>query len=388
MRILHVVPSYFPATRYGGPIYSVHGLCKSLANRGHDVHVFTTNVDGASDTDVPLYTSVDFDGVKIWFFPSRYLRRIFWAPAMSHELRKMVSTFDILHLHSIFLWPTWAAARTARMVGVPYAISPRGMLVRDLIHRKSWIVKSLWIHLIEKNNIEKAAVVHCTSNVEATECQAFNFDLPHVTVVPNGIDIPQVTTTIARVRPKISHVIKQQPLVLFLGRINWKKGLDRVIPALSHIPDAYLAIAGNDEDGYTRQVLKMARQSDVANRISILGAVGNLEKTILYKNAKVFVLPSYSENFGNTVLEALAYKCPVVVTPEVGISREIETADAGMIVDGEPKSIADAVNKLLITDDLRTSMVCAGVRLIQEKFRWESVSQQMELVYSNIVTQA
>ena len=77
MRILHVVPTYIPAYRYGGPIYSVHGLCKVLAAHGHDIHVFTTNVDGPNDSDVPLGTPVDMDGVKVWYFPSKHLRRLY-----------------------------------------------------------------------------------------------------------------------------------------------------------------------------------------------------------------------------------------------------------------------------------------------------------------------
>ncbi|MEZ5582503.1 MAG: glycosyltransferase [Candidatus Competibacteraceae bacterium] len=140
MRLLHVVPTYLPATRYGGPIYSVHGLCKALAARGHEVHVFTTNVDGPGDSDVPLTKPVRRDGVSIWYFPSRQLRRLYWSPPMAKALRKLMPGFDLVHLHSIFLWPTWMAARCARHCNVPYILAPRGMLVKELIQRKSsWI---------------------------------------------------------------------------------------------------------------------------------------------------------------------------------------------------------------------------------------------------------
>src|SRR5689334_8622158 len=133
MKILHVVPSYFPAVRYGGPIHSVHGLCKALAARGHEVEVFTTNVDGPVDTDVPLAAPVAMDGVKVWYFPAPALRRLYWSPAMAKALRERISSFDVAHLHSVFLWPTWAAARIARRGNVPYVLAPRGMLVRELI---------------------------------------------------------------------------------------------------------------------------------------------------------------------------------------------------------------------------------------------------------------
>src|SRR6185295_8900770 len=122
MRLLHVVPTYFPAVRYGGPIHSVHGLCAALSARGNDVHVFTTNVDGAGDSNVPLGRPVTMNGVKVWYFPSSRFRRLYWSPPMRRALDAEVRGFDIVHLHSVFLWPTWAAARMARRAGVPYVL--------------------------------------------------------------------------------------------------------------------------------------------------------------------------------------------------------------------------------------------------------------------------
>src|SRR5438874_10292208 len=147
VRILHVVPTYLPATRYGGPIYAVHGLCRALAARGHEVDVVTTNVDGAGVSDVPLGRAVDVDGVRVTYFASPF-SRLYWSPSMRFD----ASRYDVVHLHSVYLWPTWAAARVARRAGVPYIISPRGMLVRELIARKSRLVKSAWLRMVERRN--------------------------------------------------------------------------------------------------------------------------------------------------------------------------------------------------------------------------------------------
>src|SRR5579862_4440950 len=133
MRVLHVVPTYLPAVRYGGPIYSVHALCRALADRGHDVHVYTTNVDGPGVSGVPLSDPVLREGVKIRYFPCGLGRRVYRSPAMGRALAANASKFDVLHLHSVYLWPTLAAARAARGANVPYVLAPRGMLVRDLI---------------------------------------------------------------------------------------------------------------------------------------------------------------------------------------------------------------------------------------------------------------
>ena len=120
MKILHVVASYLPATRYGGTIASVHGLCRALAARGHDVQVFTTSVDGAADSDVPHGEPVSIDGVKVWYFRSTALRRIYYAPDLRERLRAHVASFDVVHSHAIYLWPLWIAGREASRAGVPH----------------------------------------------------------------------------------------------------------------------------------------------------------------------------------------------------------------------------------------------------------------------------
>src|SRR5665213_796124 len=131
MRILHVVPTYLPAVRYGGPIVSVHGLCRALVARGHEIAVVTTNVNGPENSAVPIGVPVYLNGVKISYFSSMFLRRLYWSPSMANALKRDIGNFDVVHLHSVFLWPTWVAARFARKANVPYLISPRGMLVKE-----------------------------------------------------------------------------------------------------------------------------------------------------------------------------------------------------------------------------------------------------------------
>ena len=172
MRILHVVPSYIPAWRYGGPIHSVHGLCKALAARGHEVDVATTNVDGDGDSDVPLERPVALDGVRVHYFPSRRLRRLYYSPRMRAFLQREVPRYDLVHTHSVFLWPTSAAASVARAASKPYVLSPRGMLVRDLIERRSGWLKRAWISAFERRNVKEAAAIHVTSASEGADLLA------------------------------------------------------------------------------------------------------------------------------------------------------------------------------------------------------------------------
>ena len=167
MRILHVSPTYLPSTRYGGPIYSVHGLCAALVQRGHEVEVYTTNVDGETVSPVPAGVPVEMDGVKVTYFPTGLGRRLYRSPSMAVTLRRSLSHFHVVHLHSVFLWPTTVGAAAARRIGLPYILSPRGMLVPELIQRKSRLIKKAWIELFERRNLARAAAVHVTSELEA-----------------------------------------------------------------------------------------------------------------------------------------------------------------------------------------------------------------------------
>ena len=128
MHCLHVVPTYWPAVRYGGTVTAVRGMCNALAQRGHEVTVLTTNADGSDILNVPVDRAVCVDGVKVRYFPLA-LYRPCYSVAMSRALDGYVRSADVVHLHSVFLWPTWAGARAARRAGLPYVVSPRGMLV-------------------------------------------------------------------------------------------------------------------------------------------------------------------------------------------------------------------------------------------------------------------
>lgn len=383
MRLLHVVASYLPAVRYGGTIVSVHGLCKALAARGHDVHVFTTSVDGPRDSAVPYGEPVTIDRVSVWYFRSRYLRRLYWSPPLGAALTARVREFDLVHTHAVFLWPLWAATRAARRAGVPYVVSPRGMLEQELIQAKTTVLKRLWIASIERKNLEHAAAIHVTSAREADELARFGFALPAVREVPNGIE-PEPLKAGAPAGPAIASIAGAGPFLLFLGRLNWKKGLDRLIAALPHAPGVRVVFAGHDEEGYRAVLEKQAARLGVADRIVFAGAMFGDDKTALLNAAEALVLPSYSENFGNVVLEAMATGRPVIVTPEVGLAGVVERTGAGLVTEGTPMTLASAITKLMSEPSLRREMGERG-RTAASDFTWPAIAGQMEAVYQSIL---
>ena len=397
MRLLHVVPTYLPAWRHGGPVLAVHGLCRALAARGHQVTVFTTDVHGAGALAVPLATPVEVDGVTVWYFPVTVPRRLYRSPAMRAALAVRLPAlgegtptrhqagFDLVHLHSVFLWPTAAAARAAERAGVPYLVAPRGMLVGDLLRLRGRLRKRLWIRLVERRTLGRAAALHATSELEAEEAASLGLPMAPVHVVPNGVDVePWDGTREADLAPAVRAALSRRPLLLFLGRLSWKKGLDRLLLALAQVPGATLAIAGNDEEGYRARLDRLAADAQVADHVVHLGPVHGADKIALLHLADALVLPSYSENFGNVVLEAMAAGLAVAVTPEVGLAGVVRAAGAGVVADGDPPRFAAALRALLADSAARQAMGRRGMTAARS-FSWDAIAARMEEVYDEVL---
>lgn len=381
LRLLQVIPSYYPAVRYGGPIRSVHALCAALVRRGHQVSVYTTNIDGDDNLDVPLGSPVDMDGVLVHYFPVGAIRRLCRSPALGRQLRRTVANYDLVHLHSVFLWPTYSAARAAHRARVPYIISPRGMLVRDVIRAKSRFAKSAWIELVERRSLSQAARVHVTADIEGFEARALGLRLPETFCVPNGVSWPNGHPTLSA--GPFSHI--PRPYALFLSRVNRKKGLDRLISAWKWVPQLELIIAGNDDEGILPELKALAQSEGVAARLTFLGAVSDEHKWALYENAEMFILPSYSENFGNVVAEAMAMACPVVITPDVGLAKLVREVGCGIITPGEPRVLAQAITELKKNELQRKRLGALGRRAAIERLSWAGVAAQMETEYHRIL---
>jgi glycosyltransferase involved in cell wall biosynthesis len=385
LRILQVVPTYLPATRYGGPIYSVHGLARGLVELGHEVHVFTTNVDGAGESDVPLYRPVDIDGVNVWYFPATWPRRSYRSPALGKALIKMVPRFAIVHLHSVFLWPTWAAAVACRKAGVPYLLSPRGMMVKELVRLKSRFAKTAWIKLIERSNLEHASAIHVTADIEAREIESFGFALPPLVSIPNGVDPPPLAAA-QGTSPEVRTLSAQRPLILYLGRINWKKNLIELVRSMRDIPQGHLGIVGYEEDGHGTAVASLAASLGLADRVTVLARpILGTDKEALLAACDLFVLPSLSENFGNAALEASIRGKPIVVSEGAGVATLIEEHHCGLICQPNAKALAHSITLLLRDPDSAKSMGERGRTAAISCYSWSAVARRMSAAYESAI---
>ena len=380
MKVLQVVPTYFPAVRYGGPIRSVHGLSRALVARGHEVHVYTTNMDGPGDLDVPTSTAVDVDGVHVHYFPVPAARRLAWSPELRRALRESVRSYDVVHLQSVFLLPTLFGARAAAAAGVPYVVSPRGMLMRAALAGRSTFVKRAWIAAFERRSFREAAAVHVTAALEAEELDDLRPRSGRVAVISNGLEWPEEPSPFEA--GPFSGI--PRPYALFLSRISWKKGLDRLVRAWCRVPALHLVIAGNDDEGYEGTVRELVDECGLGARVSFVGAASDEHKWALYREAQVFVLPSYAENFGNVVVEAMAMGCPVITSDAVGACSIVADAGAGLVVSGEPQTIADAVNQLTTDPVRRRSMGEQGTKYVRDHLGWSAIAREMEQLYTAV----
>lgn len=385
MKVLQVLPYYHPAHRYGGPVVSVHGLSRHLVKLGVKVTVFTTNLDGPQDLDVPLEREVWLDGVRVFYFPVRPPRFYVRAPLLAASLSQRVSEFDLVHIHGLYLYPTMVASRICRKRGVPYIIAPRGMLDPGAIRMRSRVRKRLYLWLIEKRNVDSAAALHFTSAKERMLAQTLGLRTCCF-VVPNGLDLASLAD---RGGLTGETNIRSSSTVLFLGRIDPKKGLDLLVPAFAQaaaaVPEARLVLAGPDNSGYMKVVEKMIARHGLQPSVSYVGMLLGEEKLEALRSAAVLVLPSYSESFGMAVIEALACGTPVIISDQVNIHEEIASADAGLVTPCEPEALARAILFLLRNPDTAETMGQNGRALIEEKHSWDHIARAMLDVYRQVL---
>lgn len=376
LKVLHVVPTYFPAERYGGPIHSVHGLCAALARAGHVVDVCTTSVDGNTRLSVPEGPPVDVDGVQVRYFRSRF-DRLYWSPAMSSYLRAHVAEYDIVHLHSVYLWPTTSAAYWARRRRVPYVLAPRGMLVPELIRARSAWLKRAWITVFERRNLNRAARVHLTSQQEELDLARCAITQARTMVLPNGVAMAEGIDR---------RVIPGQ--VLYLGRLSWKKNLVALIEAIAAVPTATLLLAGPDDEGLADALRQAASAAGCRDRVRIIRTVGADEKRDLFATSACTVLPSLNENFGNVVVEAMAHGCPVIVAPGVGARTVVEACGGGLVAaSGEAAALRESIVSLLQDPVRAEAMGAAGARYVAINLSWKTVAAQMAALYRDVCSE-
>ncbi|MEX2453579.1 MAG: glycosyltransferase [Rhodospirillaceae bacterium] len=386
MRILHAIANLSAET--GGPPKACLGMAQGMARRGHDVSIHTTNFDGAVDADVPLEAPVDMGGVSVRYHQVQFPRFLKRSAALRRALDRAVPACDLVHIHSLYLYHDWAAAAACRRSGVPYVIMPHGSL-DPFIWRRHRGRKRIVERLFQNRDLERAAAIHYTTEDERRLAAPFARN-PRAIVVGNGIDPAEFATLPPKGRFRALHPeTGDRPIVLFLGRLNFKKGLDLLAPAFGKVlaagHDAHLVLAGPPEDmeDKTRGWL---REAGALERTSFTGMISGEERLAALADAAMFVLPSYSENFGIAVAEASACGLPVVISDAVNICHDVAAAGAGLVSACDADAVAANMIALLADPVRARAMGERGARMVREKFSWDGIAGELEAAYGRVLS--
>ena len=363
---VHVVPSI--SNESSGPSYSVVKLCLSL--RACGVSAVLATLEGSNK-------SSEYSFVRA--FPvSGWPRRLGRSSQMNHWLKNEAKNYsiDIMHNHSLWMMPNVYSCLAVRGTAVPLVVSPRGTLAERAMNQGSKVKKAFW-PLIQRPALNQVTCFHATSMSEYKDIRRMGFKQP-VAVIPNGIDIPDVTKPLRG----------NMRTLLFLGRIHPIKGLGNLLPAWQQVqqrfPDWQLRIVGPDNRGYLKEMKQLSATLDL-QRIEFTGPFTGQEKTRAYLNADLFVLPTYSENFGMTVAESLAAGTPAIVTTGAPWSGLREN-NAGWWIDIGKEPLVSCLDQALSRS--RTDLDAMGLngrRWMEAGFSWEGVAEKMKATYDWIL---
>lgn len=372
MHILHIC-AYSWAT--GGPPKVIFDHAEVALSRGHAVTILSPISPGEVMYPVP-------EGATLVTVPrrepiSRILRE--FAPAMIGYLRTNGNRFDVIHMHGLWhfgvLLPFLLGGRAVRVITV------HGVLDRWALRTRYW-KKWLMSALFQKNYLRRADLIHVLTQEEAADVRLHaGHELSRLVVVPNGVRTADFTTLPARgTFRKAFELPADAPMVLFMSRLNRKKGLELLLPAFAEYarknPDTLLVLAGAD-DGYEAEARAFVAQHQLNDRIKLVGLLTGEIKLAALADADLFVLTSFSEGFSMAVLEAMAAGVPTLISDRIGFVDTIRQHQAAHIADLTEASICDGLATLLARPDYRTDLSQRAKLLVQSQYDIDIVAGQL-----------
>jgi glycosyltransferase involved in cell wall biosynthesis len=287
---------------------------------------------------------------------------------MAAALDSTVPSVDVVHTHLPFNYPTYAAAHAAFAHGKPLFYHQRGVFDPERLKFRS-LKKVLYLKLVEKPILEKATTLIALTEAEVSSYRRLGIETP-CRVIPNGIDSGAYGMPNASILEPLG-IKPEQKVILFLGRVHPIKGADRLLEAFMRVhadfPDAVLVLAGPDEFGLEASLRNRSEGLFQTRRVIFPGMIHGELKTRLLARADLFCLPSDAEGFSMAVLEALASRTAVLLSPGCHFP-EVESEGAGLIADSSPSALASALAKLLADKERLAKMGRAGANLVASRY--------------------
>lgn len=381
MKILHVVISLAP--EWGGPVKVVHELTESLVEKGLEVTLFAP-VQKGGEVNIARPKGVNLQLFEEGFFSCCWSG---YSPKLARAVAQEVNKFDLVHIHELWSYSHLVASRVAIKVGKPYVVTVHGELEPWAINYKT-LKKKIYSLLVQRRILQKAAALHAITDEEIRHIRAYGVD-NKILMIPNGINPQEFQALPAhRELEQLYPQLAGQQVVLFLGRLHPKKGLDILARAFGKVArgrdDLCLLVVGPDSESYQAEVVKILMAEDVLDKVIFTGMLTGREKLTALARADICVIPSYSEVRSIVALEAMACGLPVIITRQCHFPEVVE-AGAGLVIEPEVGQLAVALEKMLSNPQLRQEMGSNGRRLVNEKFTLEKVTEQMIAMYEDIL---
>lgn len=375
MKILQISASYKPAYCYGGPVMSVAKLCEALERSNHEVVVYTTTANGPEELPVPAGLPQLVEGVTVRYFKRLTKDHSHFSPKLLMALWKTAKHFDIIHIHAWWNLVSVLSCCVALLRGIPVVLSPRGTLSSYTFKTRHVNIKSLFHKTIGRSLLSRC-YLHATANNEVTAlkqlCQpAGLFKIANFVKLPD-VKMPVVT-------------VPDQPLrIIFLSRIDEKKGLDLLFGSLQKLPVPFhLTIAGDGDPDYIRQLKDQASDYGIQAQISWLGFIYEDKFSILAAH-DLLILPSYDENFGNVVIESLSVGTAVLVSKGVGLSDYISSSKLGWVCEHSEDALQDAILHIQQQHETRLSIRSTAPGQIRKDFDEVVLTNKYQQMYQQI----
>jgi glycosyltransferase involved in cell wall biosynthesis len=372
MRILYVVPSFYPALYHGGPVVSVYQQCNTLAQKGIDLTVLTTDTAGLGRRlEVKRYPTIMPAG-----YPVYYCRRMFSvaaAPGLLWRMFGLVEKADVVHLVAVYSFPTIPVLLLCKLMGKPVVWSPKGAFQRWEGSRKIKL-KNVWEKLC-RLVAPRRLLLHVTSDFERNESSK-RFPATPVAVTPNGVGIPS----------SVQRVPSNGTLrLLYYGRLDPIKGIENLLAACSRLNGGLewsLTIAGIGEPAYASHLVREIQRLSLADQVRMIGEVKTESQGEVFSHADVLILPSHQESFGMVAAEAMANAIPVIVSDRTPWAR-VEDIGCGLSVSNDEGTLAsaiDAISRMPLKD-----MGLRGRQWMESEYSWDHTSRQMIELYHRVL---